>query len=69
MPHLGHHGPKFSRENVHAEATVVRIDGTVSDSDGLIRSDAFTPAVLARDAQINRSGALERYMPPLCEMP
>ena len=59
----------MSAGNVDSEATVVREDRTVSRSDDRIRSDAFTLSIVVGDAQIDRSGALERDMPPLAEMP
>lgn len=52
-----------------SEAIIVRKEGAISGFDELIRPDAFTPAVVVGDTQINRSDALERQMAPLSEMP
>jgi hypothetical protein len=68
-PHVDHLRPELSADNVDSKATVLREDSPVGRSDGRIGSDAFTPAVAVGDAQIDWSGALERYMPPLTEMP
>ena len=62
-------GCELSAGYVDSEAIVVCENGPIGRSDRLIRSDAFAPAVIVGDAQVNRSGTLEGCMPPLAKMP